>query len=75
LACHRAGGDLPSDHPFQVEGKRVKYDAHTATGDNGTPLPEYFWQPLAALLPNVLGLAEFRSPGLKIRLQEVTYGR
>jgi hypothetical protein len=50
----------------------VKYDMHTAVGENGTPLPESFWQPLAALLAK---LDEYRSPGLKICLQEVTYGR
>jgi hypothetical protein len=49
----------------------VKYDAHTATGKNGAPLPKSFWQPLAALLPK---LAECRSPGLKIQLQGVAYG-
>jgi hypothetical protein len=50
----------------------VKYDMHTAVGENGTPLPESFWQPLAALLPK---LAEYRSSGLKIQLQGVAYGR
>jgi hypothetical protein len=55
----------------------VKYYAHTAVGDNGTPLPESSgqWQPLAARLPNAAKLAECRYHGLKIRLQEVTYGR
>jgi hypothetical protein len=37
----------------------VKYYAHTAVGDNGTPLPECSgqWQPLATHLSNVAELA------------------
>jgi len=50
---------------FQLEGKCVKYYAHTAVGENGTPLPESSgqWQPLAAHLSNVAELAgQFAAP-------------
>jgi CRISPR-associated endonuclease/helicase Cas3 len=41
----------------------VKYYAHTAAGDDGTPLPESFWQPLATHLANVSQLAaQFAAP-------------
>ena len=43
----------------------MKYYAHTAAGENGTPLPESSgqWQPLATHLRNVAGLAKrFASP-------------
>jgi hypothetical protein len=65
LACHRGVGDLPRHIQFQVEGKRVKYFAHTAVGENGTPLPESSgrWQPLATHLSNVAEFAgQFAAP-------------
>jgi hypothetical protein len=41
----------------------VKYYAHTAAGENGEPLPESFWQPVAAHLSNVAKLAgQFAAP-------------
>ncbi len=41
----------------------MKYYAHTAAGENGEPLPESFWQPLAAHLSNVARLAgQFAAP-------------
>jgi HD-GYP domain-containing protein (c-di-GMP phosphodiesterase class II) len=43
----------------------MKYYAHTATGENGEPLPESSgqWQPLATHLRNVAGLAkQFAAP-------------
>jgi hypothetical protein len=33
----------------------MKYYAHTAAGDDGTPRPESFWQPLATHLAKVTG--------------------
>jgi hypothetical protein len=65
LACHQDGGDLPRHIQFQVKGKRVKFYAHTAVGENGTPLPESSgqWQPLATHLSNVAELAgQFTTP-------------
>ena len=43
----------------------MKYYAHTAVGENGTPLPESSgqWQPLATHLSNVAELAgQFAAP-------------
>ena len=56
--------DHQPSQPFRIEGKRVKYYAHTAAGENGEPLPESSsWQPLAAHLSNVARLAgQFAAP-------------